>query len=110
MSWFTNVKLVDNSLILIFVYKFHISDENIEITIINRNLALKKVNSDFIAFLDSDDIWSKNKLKIQLKFMLKNNYKFSYTKYQSFVEGDGRLRKINIPLKNNFINRTKNNL
>ena len=52
-----------------------------------RNLALKKVNSDFIAFLDSDDIWSKNKLKIQLKFMLKNNYKFSYTNYQTFYHG-----------------------
>ena len=59
-----------------------------------RNLALKKVNSDFVAFIDSDDLWSKNKLGAQLKFMLKNDYKFSYTKYQSFVEGDNKLRKI----------------
>ena len=73
-----------------------------------RNLALKKVNSDFVAFIDSDDLWSKNKLGAQLKFMLKNNYKFSYTKYQSFVEGDNKLRKINIPLKFNFEEFTKN--
>ena len=73
-----------------------------------RNLALKKVNSDFIAFLDSDDIWSKNKLKIQLKFMIKNNYKFSYTNYQTFYHGTKKLKKIRIPLKINFEQFVKN--
>ncbi len=32
-----------------------------------RTKALSKANGEFIAFLDTDDIWKKNKLKIQLK-------------------------------------------
>ena len=31
-----------------------------------RNYAIKKTKSPYIAFIDSDDIWKKNKLKIKL--------------------------------------------
>ena len=34
-----------------------------------RNYALKKSNSNFIAFIDSDDIWAKNKLRNQNLFI-----------------------------------------
>lgn len=46
-----------------------------------RNFALNKTKSDYLAFIDSDDTWKKNKLKEQLQFMIKNNYFFSYTYY-----------------------------
>ena len=46
-----------------------------------RNLGLKKSNSKFIAFLDSDDYWKKNKLKNQINFMVKKNYPFTFTDY-----------------------------
>ena len=46
-----------------------------------RNLGLKKSNSKFVAFLDSDDYWKKNKLKKQINFMIKNNYPFTFTDY-----------------------------
>ena len=46
-----------------------------------RNLGLKKSKSKFIAFLDSDDYWKKNKLKNQINFMIKNNYPFTFTDY-----------------------------
>ena len=46
-----------------------------------RNFAIKNTNSNFIAFIDSDDVWEKNKLKKQINFMKKNNYYFSYTNY-----------------------------
>ena len=46
-----------------------------------RNLAIKKSRSDYIAFIDSDDIWKRKKLSDQLNFMLKNNYHFTYTNY-----------------------------
>ena len=49
-----------------------------------RNYALKKTKSPYIAFIDSDDIWKKNKLKDQINFMLKNKYSFSYTYYETF--------------------------
>ena len=38
-----------------------------------RNYATNKAQGDFIAFLDSDDLWLKNKLQDQMKFMLKTN-------------------------------------
>ena len=47
----------------------------------SRNIAIRQSNSKYIAFLDSDDIWSKNKLKIQIGYMEKNNILFSHTSY-----------------------------
>ena len=39
-----------------------------------RNFGIKKSNSNFLAFIDSDDLWYKNKLKLQINFMKTNNY------------------------------------
>ena len=33
-----------------------------------RNLAIEKSQGDFIAFLDTDDLWEKNKLELQMKY------------------------------------------
>ena len=35
----------------------------------------------YIAFCDADDIWKKNKLNLQIKFMKKYNLNFSHTSY-----------------------------
>ena len=48
----------------------------------SRNIAIKKSKGDFIAFLDSDDEWKKNKLQIQLDFMQKNSCLVSHTSYE----------------------------
>ena len=48
----------------------------------SRNIAIKKSKGDFIAFLDSDDEWKKNKLQIQLDFMQKNSCLISHTSYE----------------------------
>ena len=42
-----------------------------------RNFATDQAEGDYIAFLDSDDLWLKNKLEVQINFMLKNNCKMS---------------------------------
>ena len=47
----------------------------------SRNFAIKKSKGEFLAFIDSDDIWKKRKLEIQIKFMKKKNIIASFTSY-----------------------------
>ena len=63
-----------------------------------RIFGIKKSSSRLIAFLDSDDVWKKNKLKLQYNFMKKNDYDFTYTSYEA-IKGDGKLKKIIFPPK-----------
>ena len=42
----------------------------------SRNIALKNCKGDYIAFIDADDIWKKNKLLDQINFMKKNHQIF----------------------------------
>ena len=72
----------------------------------SRNFALKCCNSKFIAFIDSDDIWQKNKLKKQISFMLKYNYDFTYSDYKS-IKND-TIKKIKTPNFLNYENFIKN--
>lgn len=60
---------------------------------ITRNSALKRAKGRWIAFLDSDDLWLPNKLEEQLKFMVDNNYAFSYTNYNEINEQSDELGK-----------------
>ena len=47
----------------------------------SRNIGIKISRGAYIAFLDSDDEWHKDKLKKQMKFMIKNSYSISHTSY-----------------------------
>ena len=60
----------------------------------SRNLALQKAKGKFITFLDTDDLWYKNKIKDQIKFLLKNNFKICYSNYLMFNESK-RKKKFN---------------
>ena len=73
-----------------------------------RNLAIKKSRSDYIAFIDSDDLWKQNKLKIQMNFMKKNNYFFTYTNYKTFKLKNPIKKNIIVPSKFNFKSFVKN--
>jgi glycosyltransferase involved in cell wall biosynthesis len=64
----------------------------------SRNRGLKYSKSKFVTFLDSDDFWDKNKLKNQIKFMLKNNYDFTYTDYKIIKNNQIKKLQFLIPI------------
>ncbi|MCR5610040.1 MAG: glycosyltransferase [Lachnospiraceae bacterium] len=57
----------------------------------SRNFALREAKGRWIAFLDSDDLWKKDKLQKQIQFMEDNGYAFSYTDYEEIDAEGNRL-------------------
>lgn len=65
-----------------------------------RNIALEMSEGRYIAFLDSDDIWKKEKLRTQIDFMQLHNISFSFSSYQPMSEnGMEFFREIKVPSK-----------
>lgn len=62
---------------------------------ISRNKALREAKGQWIAFLDSDDIWMPEKLEKQINFMNDNGYHFSYTNYKE-IDLDGKYTGVRV--------------
>ncbi|TQQ83941.1 glycosyltransferase family 2 protein [Peptacetobacter hominis] len=76
-----------------------------------RNLALKNASGRYIAFLDSDDIWSPEKLSRQIDFMKKENATISFTSYELINEDNERIGKIiSVPEKVDYKTLLKGNI
>lgn len=61
---------------------------------ISRNKAIDIAIGEYIAFLDSDDLWESRKLETQINFMIENNCDFCYSKYDLIDENNNSLNKI----------------
>lgn len=59
-----------------------------------RDTALKLARGRWIAFLDSDDLWSPKKLELQINFMVENGFSFSYHNYSEIDENGLSLNTI----------------
>lgn len=58
-----------------------------------RNFGLNKSTGRFIAFLDADDLWKSEKLKIQIDFLEKNHQFFTFSFYDCIDENGNSLNK-----------------
>ena len=53
---------------------------------LGRNIGIKSSKGKFIAFLDSDDYWDKNKLKFQIAKCIKDKIDVLFTNFKAFNE------------------------
>jgi glycosyltransferase involved in cell wall biosynthesis len=59
----------------------------------SRNVALRNAKGVWIAFLDADDLWVKDKLEKQISFMHRNGFLFTYAEYQEIDTNGQSLHK-----------------
>lgn len=59
-----------------------------------RTKAMEIADGEYMAFLDSDDLWLPEKLEKQIAFMEENDYAFTCTAYEKISEEGEKLNKI----------------
>tara|TARA_B100000963_G_scaffold351739_1_gene363790 strand:- start:8574 stop:9308 length:735 start_codon:yes stop_codon:yes gene_type:complete len=75
---------------LIYLKKLRSKDKRIKLFVnkknigagMSRNKGVKLSKGEYLAFIDSDDLWHPEKLKLQLSFMVKNKIFISHTSYK----------------------------
>ena len=76
---------------------------------LTRNHGIKEAKGTYLCFLDADDLWEKEKLEKQLKFMKENHCAFSFTSYE-FADSNGipNGKKVKVPRTINYKQALKN--
>ena len=81
--------------------KVHVTESNTGGPAIPRNIGIKKSNGTYLAFLDSDDIWYEDKLKIQLGYV--NKYVLICS-LANRIDEDGKLISSETTMSDQLIN------
>lgn len=84
--------------------QYHILAENSGAAVA-RTEAMKLAKGSYMAFLDSDDLWTPDKLKRQIEWMNDNGYAFSCTAYEQIDEEDNPLKRTIKAVKKTSYNR-----
>ena len=69
---------------------------------LSRNRGVELSNGEYIAFCDCDDLWKNNKLELQLEFMKRSNFIFSFTSYDIIDENNNFIKCRTAPSYVNF--------
>ena len=77
----TELGLVKEILEKVSKFKIIINKKNIGAGL-SRNKGINYARGKYIAFCDADDLWHKNKLKIQIDYMQKKKINFCHTSYK----------------------------
>ncbi|MCS3904384.1 glycosyltransferase involved in cell wall biosynthesis [Methylohalomonas lacus] len=59
-----------------------------------RNIGIEKAHGRYIAFIDSDDLWTQQKLEIQLAFLRQTNAPLVYSAYEKIDQQGARAERL----------------
>lgn len=78
---------------------------------IARNIGMRKAQGRYLSFIDADDILMKNKIEMQVRFMKKNSYEFTYGAFRYMNDKGTKIsKKIKVQQKLTYGNEALKNI